>query len=112
MPLDPSAVAKAVGEAAGRLVDRYDGIFLLADPATVKAGLPDQSKAHAVVYCAQPGVSPISSLSKELEEIRASGGNIRGVILWNADRPMLATPRELTGRRSKKKQAPELALSH
>src|SRR5439155_17687447 len=95
LTLEPSAVVEAVRDAAGRLVDRYDGILLVADPATVKAGLPAQSKAHAVVYCAQPGVSPISSLSEELEEIRQSGGIVRGIILWNSDRPMLATPREL-----------------
>jgi Mrp family chromosome partitioning ATPase len=112
VPIEPSTVAAAVGELVSRLVDRYDGIIFLADPATVKAGLPVLSKAHAVVYCAQPGVSPINSLSNELEEIREAGGGIRGVILWNADRPMLATPRELAGGRSRRKQAPALAMSH
>ena len=99
-------------KAAARLADRYDGIIFLADPATVKAGLPAQAKALAVVYCAQPGVSPINALSKELGEIRESGGIVRGVILWNSDRPMLATPRELAGGRSRKKETPTLAMSH
>jgi hypothetical protein len=112
VPAEPSAIAGAVGEAASRLADRYDGIIFLADPATVKAGLPAQAKAPAVVYCAQPGVSPISALSKELGEIREAGGIVRGVILWNSDRPMLATPRELAGGRSRKKEAPTLAMSH
>jgi hypothetical protein len=43
----------------------------------------------------QPGITPLKQLKAQLNAIRDAGGTIRGVILWNAERPLLPTPKEL-----------------
>jgi Mrp family chromosome partitioning ATPase len=80
---------------AGRLVRYYDAVFLLASVADAAIGLPAVLPSPEVVYCAQPGITPLRKLRDELDQLRAAGGLIRGVVLWNAERPMLPTPREL-----------------
>ena len=52
-------------------------------------------------------MTSLRHLRDEIERIRASGGVVRGIVLWNAERPLLATPRELTMRRSRSQKNPK-----
>ena len=47
-----------------------------------------------LVYCAQPGITPLNQLRDELDRMRAAGAVIRGVVLWSAERPVLAIRRD------------------
>ena len=101
-----------VREGAERFGRYYDAVFLLASAADVAAGLPAALPAPEVVYCAQPGITPLRQLRAALQKIRASGGVVRGIVLWHAERPLLPTPRELTGkRRPAHKPEPRVAVA-
>jgi len=73
----------------GNRVSRYyDAAFAILSPeqatsSTVSA-LPSE-----VVYCARPGYTSLRALTEHLDAIRATGARVRGVVLWNAERPML-----------------------
>jgi Mrp family chromosome partitioning ATPase len=83
---------------ADRLVRYYDAVILLAAVGDIATGLPATLPSPEVVYCARPGITPLRKLRDELEQIRAAGGLVRGIVLWNAERPLLPTPRELAAR--------------
>lgn len=92
----PERIVALLRQDAGRLVRYYDAVVLLASVADAVAGLPAALPSPEVVYCAQPGITSLRKLRDELEQIRAAGGLVRGILLWNAERPLLPTPRELT----------------
>jgi hypothetical protein len=83
---------------AARLARYYDAIFVAAAPEDTAAGLPAALPSPDVVFCAQPGITPLRHLRDCLEGIRAAGGTVRGIVLWNAERPLLPTPTELASR--------------
>lgn len=91
---------------AMRLARYYDAIFLVAAPPLLEAGLPAALPSTDVIYCVQPGITALKQLKAQLSGIRDAGGTIRGLILWNAERPLLPTPKELarrTGTRERKR---------
>lgn len=97
---------------AERLARYYDAVFLLAAAEDVAAGIPAVLPSPEVLYCAQPGITPLRQLRGALERIRAAGGLVRGVVLWNAERPMLPMPRELTVRtRRSRPSEPRMAVA-
>ena len=78
-----------------RLARYYDAIFLVAAAKDVSQGLARALPSPEVIYCAQPGITPLRQLRAQLDSIRAVGGSLRGIVLWEAERPLLPTPREL-----------------
>jgi len=72
-----------------RLARYYDAIVALAGIEDTAAGVPAALPSPEVIFCAQPGVTPMRELRTQLERIRASGGVIRGIVLWSAERPVL-----------------------
>ncbi|HJQ19783.1 MAG TPA: hypothetical protein VJ867_05490 [Gemmatimonadaceae bacterium] len=96
-----------------RLARYYDAIFAVLTPAQARAGLPSALASPEIVVCVRPGATALRALRELLDAIRAAGGRIRGVVLWNAEPPAIArnthagrTRREDTGERQ-----PELAAS-
>ena len=85
---------------AMRLARYYDAVFLVAAPQLIVAGLPAALPSSDVIFCAQPGITPLKQLKAQLNAIQEAGGTIRGLILWNAERPLLPTPKELARRAS------------
>jgi len=81
-----------------RLARYYDAIFVLADAEDVANGIPAALPSPEVVFCARPGITPLRFLRDQLERIRSAGGQVRGIVLWNAERPILPTPREITAK--------------
>ena len=109
----PENLIELLRKDAARLARYYDAIVTLARANVVAAGLPGVLPSAEVVYCAQPGLTPLRGLRKELDSIRAGGGIIRGIVLWHAERPLLPTPRELTprGRAERPPPAPAMATT-
>lgn len=100
-PLPPAdRVIDLLRNDAMRLSRYYDAIFLVAAPALLEAGLAPALPSTDVIYCVQPGITPLKQLKAQLNGIRDAGATLRGVILWNAERPLLATPKELARRAS------------
>jgi Mrp family chromosome partitioning ATPase len=97
-PVPPQELAALLRKDASRLTRYYDAIFVAAAPGDTAAGLPAALPSADVVFCAQPGITPLRHLRDCLERIRAAGGTVRGIVLWNAERPMLPTPSELESR--------------
>jgi Mrp family chromosome partitioning ATPase len=93
----------------GRLARYYDAIIVLASPEMITDGLPAALPAGDLVYCAQPTLTPLRALREELDRLRMAGAEVRGVVLWQAERPILATPRELAGRRPAAQPEPAAA---
>jgi hypothetical protein len=95
-----------------RLARYYDAIFALAPADVVALGLASALPSPEVVYCARPGITPLRVLRDQLDAMRASGAIVRGVVLWNAPRPLLPTPRELSSKsRAKRASEPQVALA-
>jgi Mrp family chromosome partitioning ATPase len=99
-PAPPAApeLAALLRKDTARLARYYDAIFVAAAPEDTAAGLPAALPSPDVVFCAQPGITPLRHLRDCLEGIRAAGGTVRGIVLWNAERPLLPTPTELASR--------------
>lgn len=94
-----------------RLIRYYDAIFALADTNATAAGIPRALASSGVVYCARPGSTPLHELREQLQQIRDGGGVVRGIVLWDAERPLLPTPRELASRPKGGQRRPEPALA-
>lgn len=92
----PDRIVALVQQDGSRLARYYDAIFAAASPDVVSAGLAPTLPSPDVVYVVRPGVTSLGALRERLDAIRAAGGTVRGVVLWRADRPLLATPRELS----------------
>ena len=88
-----------------RLARYYDAIFVHASAEDVTKGLSTALPSPEIIYCAQPGVTPLRPLRSQLELIRASGGAIQGVVLWETERPVLA---EASSRRARGESRAEL----
>lgn len=97
-----------------RLARYYDAIFVHAAAQDVARGLSSALPAPEIIYCAQPGVTPLRPLRAQLELIRAAGGSIQGVVLWETERPVLPAsqvaarrPRTESREEARETEAPE-----
>jgi Mrp family chromosome partitioning ATPase len=81
------AAAQLLADAAPRMSRYYDSVILVARPGDIAGGLASALPSPEFVYCAQPGVTTIARLKAELDAMRAAGALIRGVALWDAERP-------------------------
>ena len=111
-PPSTEQLVELLQQDGARLARYYDAIFVLASAEDVSKGLSTALASPEVVYCVRPGITPLRSLRDQLERIRSSGGLVRGVVLWNAERPLLPTPRELAAKpRRNRPKKPEVALA-
>jgi Mrp family chromosome partitioning ATPase len=79
-----------------RLARYYDAIIVLASVANAAEGVPAVLPSQEIIFCAQPGITPLRQLRAQLERMRTSGGSVRGVVLWQAERPLLSAARDDT----------------
>lgn len=103
--VEPARLIELLRNDAMRLARYYDAVFLVAGAPLLVAGLPPALPATDVIYCVQPGITPLKQLKAQLNAIRDAGGTIRGLILWNAERPLLPTPKELARRANKRESS-------
>jgi Mrp family chromosome partitioning ATPase len=92
--LTPAAIAAVITRDASRLARYYDAIVALATPEQVTAGLVQALPSPNLVYCAQPGLTPLRELRAELDQLRTAGAELRGIVLWSAERPLLPSARD------------------
>ncbi len=95
LPLDAKAVTALLQRDTPRLARHYDAIIVVATLEQAAAGLPGVLPVNDAIYCARIGHTPLRELRAELEQIRAAGGNMVGVVLWDEEPPTLLTPEEL-----------------
>jgi hypothetical protein len=88
-PVPARAIVEAMARDAMRLARYYDAIILLSSADVVVEGLPTALPSPEVIYCAQPRTTPLRQLRDQLERFRSAGAVIRGVVLWEAERPIL-----------------------
>jgi hypothetical protein len=77
-----------------RLARYYDAMIVIATARQINEGLTKQLPSSELVYCAQPGITPLPQLREELDRMRDAGAIVRGVVLWAAERPVLSVRRE------------------
>ena len=95
--VDGDQVVALLARDAGRLARYYDAIVVLASPEIIAQGLAGALPGPDLVYRARPSITPLRALRAELDTLRMAGSEVRGILLWEAERPILATPRELGG---------------
>jgi Mrp family chromosome partitioning ATPase len=91
-PIPARAIVEAMARDAMRLARYYDAIVLLAPADAVVEGLPGALPSPEVIYCAQPRTTPLRQLRDQLDRFRSAGAVIRGIVLWDAERPILEEP--------------------
>ena len=101
---EPARLIEQLRNDAMRLARYYDAVFLVAAPPLLVAGLPPALPSTDIIYCVQPGITPLKQLKAQLNAIRDAGASIRGLIVWNAERPLLPTPKELSRRANKRER--------
>lgn len=77
-----------------RLARYYDAVIVIATAQQIGDGLLKLLPSQELVYCAQPGTTPLPQLREELDRMRDAGAVVRGVVLWAAERPVLTVRRE------------------
>lgn len=110
--VDAASVASRLKEDASRIARYYDAVLLSAPADLVIAGLPTALPSADLVYCAQPGVTPLRELRAQLDRMHSAGAVLRGVVLWDAERPLLPAVEELSTRsHSNRERHREMALA-
>lgn len=94
--LSPEELADFVTSQLPRLARYYDAVVVIATAQQIKNGLLSQLPSPELVYCVQPGTTPLPQLRDELDRMRDAGAVLRGLILWSAPRPTLQVRREGT----------------
>jgi len=97
----PAALTGFLQEHGSRLTRYYDAALFVADYGDVAAGIAAALPIPEVVFCVEPGITPLKAVRESLLKVREQDGIVRGVVLWNAPRPLLASPRELAARPNK-----------
>lgn len=72
-----------------RIARYYDAVIVIVSPSEATAGVLGGLPSHEIVFCARPGTTPLRELTARLDEIRAAGGRVRGIVLWASERPRL-----------------------
>lgn len=76
-----------------RLARRYDAVVVVSSVDQVVGGIPTALPIPDVLYCARAGFTPLARLRQDVEAIKASGANLRGIVLWAAPEPVFAAAR-------------------
>lgn len=91
--IGPSPTGDAIREVLlrdGARVSRYyDAAFALVSLEQATSSVVTALPSSEVVYCARPGYTFLRDLTEQLDAIRSAGARVRGVVLWNAERPLL-----------------------
>lgn len=88
-PVGTAELRDLLARDAGRLSRYYDAVFAVVSPAQAEEGILSVLPSPDLVYCARPGTTSLRTLRRQLDAIRESGARVRGIVLWNAERPQL-----------------------
>ncbi|AHG88815.1 hypothetical protein J421_1278 [Gemmatirosa kalamazoonensis] len=84
-----SSVLDALRLDLGRLTRRYDFAVLGMPPSEAEADARGFRIAPDVVVCARAGHTPLAGLAREVERLQQAGARVRGLVLWDDERPSL-----------------------
>ena len=73
----------------GRLTRRYDFAVLGMPPSEAEADARGFRIAPDVIVCARAGHTPLAGLALEVERLQHAGARVRGLVLWDDERPSL-----------------------
>ena len=82
-----------------RISRRYDLVVLIVGPQHIRQGDGSILPAPDLIYCARLGHTTVDALRAGTQALRGAGARIRGIVLWNAEVPLLQS-RELLAARS------------
>ena len=89
-----------------RIARRYDLVVLVMARRDIQRGDGGVLPAPDVIYCAQLGVTTIAALRAGTKALRGAGARIRGLVLWNADVPLIQSKDLLAARSALTNDAP------
>jgi hypothetical protein len=89
--VDHARVNALLTRDASRLARYYDSVIFLAPPEHLVAGLAAALPSPEFLYCVQPGVTPLHQLREQLGAARSAGAVVRGIVIWDAERPRLGS---------------------
>lgn len=78
-----------------RIARRYDLVVLVMPAREIQRGDRSILPAPDVIYCARIGETRTAALRAATDALRGAGARIRGLVLWNADVPLLQSPEVL-----------------
>jgi hypothetical protein len=93
-PLDADARLVARAEFA-RFRAEYDFLVAVAPSELAVARLRCLFERPTVLLCATVGVTTVAALRSNASQIRSTGANVHGVVLWNADLPRVPSRKTL-----------------
>ncbi len=82
-----------------RIARRYDLVVLVVGPGHIRQGDRSILPAPDLIYCARLGHTTVDALRAGTDALRGAGARIRGLVLWNAEVPLMQS-RELLAARS------------
>jgi Mrp family chromosome partitioning ATPase len=86
---DDAFDAEPMRHALARMARRYDLVVLVAGPAHVRRGDGSILPAPDLIYCARIGHTTIDALQAGAKALRGAGARIRGLVLWDAEVPLI-----------------------
>ena len=84
----------------GRIARRYDLVVLIVAPQHIRQGDRSILPAPDLIYCARIGHTTIDALRSGTQALRGAGARIRGIVLWNAEVPLMQSREVLAARSS------------
>jgi Mrp family chromosome partitioning ATPase len=81
--------AEPTRHALARMARRYDLVVLMAGPTHVRRGDGSILPTPDLIYCARIGHTTIAALCEGAEALRGAGARILGLVLWDADVPLI-----------------------
>jgi Mrp family chromosome partitioning ATPase len=81
--------AEPTRHSLARIARRYDLVVLLASPSQIRRGDRSILPAPDLIYCARMGHTTIAALRASVDALRGAGARIRGLVLWDADVPLI-----------------------
>ena len=98
--------AEPTRHALARMARRYDLVVLMAGPAHVRRGDGSILPAPDLIYCARIGHTTIAALCEGAEALRGGGARILGLVLWDADVPLIESRETAAARARGEDQVP------
>jgi tyrosine-protein kinase Etk/Wzc len=100
--------AEPTRHALARIARRYDLVVILAGPAHIRRGDGSILPAPDLIYCARIGHTTIKALRAGADALRGAGARIHGLVLWDADVPLIES-RDTAAARARMDGVPALS---
>jgi tyrosine-protein kinase Etk/Wzc len=89
---DPAVICELFQREGTHLARHYEAIIIAAALEHAVGGLPGVLPISDAIVCARVGHTRIADVLAALEGVRAAGGDMVGIVLWDAPLPALPTP--------------------